>query len=230
MRTTCGLSACRDTVSARRGLSLIELTMGLSLAAVAAAGLLGLARMASQAAVLVGDGLDGQQGARRALERVTEELRWAETVVADTTCAPSGLCPSRVRARIPAGNPYRLSESYEVVFQYNPRQREIERRLGRGVNNLASRIRAFEITYHDAEGAQTTVPAAVSRVRIALVAKGRSSRPVFIESEVSLRNHRLLRTMPTYTPAWRPQPRGYGDPAPAVPVLPPGPPGPGEAR
>lgn len=214
----------------RRGLSLIELTLALSLTAMAAAGLMGIARMASQAAVLVGDGLDGQQGTRRAMERVTEELRWAETVVADAACAPSGLCPSRVRVRIPSGNPYRRAESYEVVFQYNPRQREIERRLGRGVNNLASRIDALEITYHDAEGALTLIPSEVARIRIALVARARTSRPVYMESEISLRNRRSPYTPPTHTPAWRPSPRGYGEPAQPAPTLPPGPPGPGEAR
>lgn len=204
--------------------------LALSLASMATAGLMGFVRMASQAAILVGDGLDRQQGARRALERVTEELRWAETVVADAACAPSGLCPSRVRVQVPPGNPYRRAESYEVVFQYNPRQREIERRLGRGVNNLASRIDALEITYHDAEGAPTLIPSAVARVRIAIVARARTGRPVYMESTVSLRNRRILYVAPTHAPAWRPSPRGYGEPAPPVPVLPPGPPGPGEAR
>lgn len=227
--TTPGHPACGPP-AARRGLSLIELTLALSLTAMAMAGLMGLVRMASQAAILAGDGLDGQQGARRAMERVTEELRWAETVVADAACAPSGLCPSRVRVRIPPGNPYRRAESYEVVFQYNPRQREIERRLGRGVNNLASRIDALEITYHDAEGALTLIPSAVARVRIAIVAKARTSRPVYMESTVSLRNRRIPYVAPPHTPAWRPSPRGYGEPAPPAPVLPPGPPGPGEAR
>jgi len=196
----------------------------------AAAGLMGLLRLASQAAILAGDRLDGQQGARRAMERVTEELRWADTVVADPACAPTGLCPSRVRVRIPSGNPYRREESYEVVFQYNPRQREIERRLGRGVNNLASRIDALEITYHDTEGTLTLIPFEVARVRIAIVARARTSGPVHMESMVSLRNRRVPYVGPAHRPAWRPSPRGYGEPAPSTPALPPGPPGPGEAR
>lgn len=227
--TTPNHSACGPP-AAHRGLSLIELALALGLTAMAAAGLMGLVRMASQAAILAGDGLDGQQGARRAMERVTEELRWAETVVADPACAPLELCPSRVRVQIPPGNPYRRAESYEVVFQFNPRQREIERRLGRGVNNLASRIDALQITYHDAEGTLTLIPSEVARVRIAIVARARTSRPVYMESTVSLRNRRIRYVAPTQTPAWRPSPRGYGEPAPPAPVLPPGPPGPGEAR
>jgi len=227
--TTPGHAACGPP-AASRGLSLTELALALSLTAMAAAGLMGLVRISSQAVILAGDGLDGQQGARRAMERITEELRWAETVVADAACAPSGLCPSRVRVLIPPGNPYRRAESYEVVFQYNPRQREIERRLGRGVNNLASRIDALEMTYHNAEGAPTLIPSEVARIRIALVAKARTSRPVYVESTVSLRNRLTLYVAPPLVPAWRPSPRGYEEPAPSPPVLPPGPPGPGEAR
>lgn len=227
--TTPDYPACGPP-AACRGLSLIELILALSLTAMAAAGLMGLVRLTSQAVILSGDRLDGQQGARRAMERVTEELRWADTVVTDPACAPSGLCPSRVMVRIPPGNPYRRAESYEVVFQYNPRQREIERRLGRGVNNLASRIDALEITYHDTEGALTLIPSEVARVRIAIVARARTSGPVYMESTVSLRNRRIRYVAPTHTPAWRPSPSGYGEPAPPTPPLPPGPPGPGEAR
>lgn len=230
MHATTPRHRARTPQAARRGLSLIELTLALSLTAIAMAGLVGLVRIASHAATLAGDGLDGLQGARRAMERVAEELRWAETVVADASCAPSGLCPNRVRVRIPPGNPYRQAESYEVVFQYNPRQYEIERRLGRGVNNLASRIDALEFTYHNTEGALTLAPSEVTRVRIAIVARGRTSRPAHMESTVSLRNRRFPYVAPPHTPSWRPSPRGFGEPVPPAPTLPPGPPGPGEAR
>lgn len=214
----------------RRGLSLIELVLALSLVGLAVAGLMGLARTTSRAALLTADRLDEQQGVRRALERVIEELRWAEAVVANPACLPNGLCPNRVRVRIPAGNPYRPAQAYEVVFQHNPRQREVERRLGRGVNNLASRVDSLAITYHDAQGGPAQVPSAVVRLRIALVARTRNGLPVFLESEVALRNRRVALATPAGTPVWRPSPRGPGEPTPPARVPPPGPAGPGEAR
>ncbi len=214
----------------QEGVSLAELVVALGLMAVAAAGLLGLVRMTVQAVALIGDGLDGQQGARRALERITEELRWGESVVPDATCAPTGLCQNRVSVRIPAGNPYRRAEAYEVAFQHNPRQREVERRLGRGVNNLASRIDAFEVTYHDAQGVPTPDPMAVARVRITLVARSQAGRTVQAQNTVSLRNRQIPFAPPTYAPAWRPSPAGYGDPPAPGPGAPPGRPGPGNAR
>ncbi|MBI3997477.1 MAG: hypothetical protein HY355_00485, partial [Armatimonadetes bacterium] len=56
------------------GFSALELVVALSLAALAVIGVLGLVRMTTRAAWVVESRLDAQQHARRAVERLTEEL------------------------------------------------------------------------------------------------------------------------------------------------------------
>ncbi len=217
--------------SGSRGLSMLELIVALSLMALAASGLLGLARVATRAAQIIEGRFEAQQNARRAIDRVIEELRWAEAVVPDAGCAPAGLCPDRVRARIPSGNPYRQDLAYEVVFQHNPRQREIERRVGRGVNNLASAVDRVEITYLEAGGVPATTAADVARIRVALVVRPRGGPEAIIESEVALRNRRVAEPAPpSPTPVWRPTPRGPDAPFPRDRIAPRVPPGPSRPR
>ncbi|MDR7520147.1 MAG: prepilin-type N-terminal cleavage/methylation domain-containing protein [Armatimonadota bacterium] len=193
----------------RLGFTLIELLIALSLGATAVVGVLGLVRVATQAAVLTEGRLDAQQHARRAMDRMVEELRWGEAVVPSALC-PSGLCADRVSVRIPSGNPYRQDQGYEVTFQHNPRQREAERRVGRGVNNLASLIERLEVAYLDTAGSPAADPAAVVRLRITLTAVPPRGTPITLQSEVALRNRRLLPAAPPSPPAvppWRPTPR-----------------------
>lgn len=210
---------------------MIELILSLCLLSMAAVGLFGLLRTATRAAQITENRLEAQQGARRAIERVIEELRWAEAVVADPGCLPAGLCPDRVTVRIPSGNPYRQAVGYDVVFQHNPRQREIERRVGRGVNNLASAVQTVGITYLDAGGMPAVTASEVARIRVALVVTPRGGPSSVIESEVALRNRRVPRAAPpSPTPVWRPSPRGVGEPIPADRIRPRVPPGPSEPR
>ncbi len=211
------------------GVTIIELVVAMSLISAVALGATGLVRTAARAAQVHGDRLDTQQGLRRAIERITEELRWAEAAVADSACGPTGLCPDRVSVHIPGGNPYRQDQPYDVIFQHNPRQREVERRVGRGVNNLAALVDGVAVTYLDADSRPAVTPAAVTRIRIALTARPRDGPPFVLESEVGLRNHRVRLTSPSAspsaTPVWRPSPRGVGQPAPgggAAPLPSPG--------
>jgi hypothetical protein len=200
----------------------MELVVTLALVAVVLTGLGGVVRTAIRVTRLHEDRLDVQQGSRRAVERIVEELRWAEHLIADPACGPGGLCPDRIRASIPAGNPYRRDAAYEVTFQHNARQHEVERRVGGGTTNLAAMIRRAEFTYLDGHGAPAAQPAAVVRVRVTLVATARDGRPVVVESDVALRNRRPVAVAtpspgPTASPvpAWRPTPRlpfGLGSP------------------
>ena len=201
-----------------RGWSMIELVIALTLLAVAAAGLWGLSGTASRASALHAGRLDAQQGARRALERVTEELRWAAGVVADPGCGPSGLCADRVAVMVPPGNPYRRDQAYQVTFRYNPVQREVERRVGGGVNNLASLVDRVAFTYLDAARQPASSAAAVARIRVALTLVPRGGHAVTVESEVGLRNWRLPYVRPSSSPAWRPTPSESW-----APLLPPDP-------
>ncbi len=215
------------------GVTILELVVALSLVFAVALGASGLVRTATRAAQIHGDRLDVQQGLRRTMERITEELRWAEAAVADSRCGPIGLCPDRVSVHIPGGNPYRQDQPYDVLFQHNPRQREVERRVGRGVNNLAALVDGVAVTYLDADSRPAITPAAVTRIRIALTARPRDGPPLVLESEVGLRNHRIQRISPPAPPAtrpWRPSPRGFGQPASGGGGVPPPPPGTPEAR
>lgn len=189
-----------------RGWSAIELVIALTLLALAAVSLWGIAGAASRASVLHAGRLDAQQGARRALERVTEELRWAAEVVADPACGPAGLCPDRVAVMVPPGNPYRRDQAYQVTFRYNPVQREVERRVGGGVNNLASLVDRVAFTYLDAAGRPAAGAPAVARIRVALTLVPRDGHAITVESEVGLRNWRLPYVRSSPAPAWRPTP------------------------
>lgn len=218
-------------MASSRGLSMLELIVALSLLALAATGLLGLVRVGTRTAQITENRLEAQQGARRAIERVIEELRWAEAVVPDAGCAPAGLCSDRVRVRIPSGNPYRRDQAYEVAFQHNPRQREIERRVGRGVNNLASAVDRVGMTYLDAEGVPAVAAADVARIRVALVVRPRGGPEAVIESEVALRNRRGAEPAPpSPTPVWRPSPRRPDAPIPRDRIAPRVPGGPSRPR
>lgn len=218
--------------AAKAGLTMLEVMVALSLAALAAAGLFGVARMTARNVQITEGRLEAQQGARRGLERVIEELRWAEAVIPDAACAPAGLCPDRVTVRVPPGNPYRRDQGYDVVFQHNPRQREIERRVGRGTNNLASAVDRVELTYLDAAGRPAATPDQVTRIGIRLVVRPRGGTDADVASEVALRNRRLAQPpTPAPTPVWRPSPREFGEPLPPDRIRPPRvPPGRAEPR
>lgn len=201
------------------GFSIIELVVALTVLALALIGIGGLARTATRVSLFHGERLDAQQAARRAVERIIEELRWAEAVVADPLCAPTGLCAERVTVRIPPGNPYRQDQSYVVRFQHNPRQREVERRVGGGVNNLASLIQTVRFTFLDVHGLAAAGPDEVKRIHLTLIVAPPTSATVTIDSGVALRNVRVPAptppTGPTPSPAWRPAPRLPGIPVPA---------------
>lgn len=174
----------------RGGWSVLELVLALSVLTLAAAALAGLGRLTTLSMQVTAHHLDAQQAARRGIERVADELRWAEAVLPEPGCGAAGLCADRVRASIPAGNPYRRDQPYEVLFQHNPRQRELERRIGRTVNNLASWVDRVEITCFGAAGRVAGAAAEVATVRIALVVTPPTGAPTVVETLVGLRNRR----------------------------------------
>lgn len=167
---------------------MIEVLVGLSLAAAVGAGAAAVAGASARWVIAHEARLDAQQGARRALDRMAEELRWAEAVMPDPACGGSGLCATRVRAWIPAGSPYGQGQAYAVTFLHNPAQREAERRVERAVVNLASLVDGLEFSYLDAGGVPTLEPARVVRLEINLVASPRGGPPVVLRTGVALRN------------------------------------------
>lgn len=212
------------------GWTILEVILSLSLAAAVVAAAAGLARVVGRAFVLTESRLEVTQAARRGLERMTEELRWAEAVVGDPACAPTLLCPTRVTVRIPSGNPYRHASVYEVTFQHNPRQREVERRVNTGVNNLSANIDSVTFTYLTALGTPAGSPQTTASIRVEMQVRHRAGATLAIEGEVGLRNHRVNYTTPTPWSTWRPVPRGPADRIPAQPISPPGSLGPPRPR
>lgn len=207
------------------GTTLIEAVLVLCVLAMAVGGMLGFLRTASLGTTLTEQRLDVQQSARRALDRIIEEVRWAEAVVGIPACGPTGLCADRVIVRVPAGNPYRGDQPYEVTFQHNARQREVERRVGSGTNNLSSHVERLEVTHFDAEGQSAGTPQSVARVRVSLTVRARSGHPLLLSGDAGLRNRRVPLPTIQQTPAWRPTPRGFMEPPPGErTVLPPPPP------
>jgi len=212
------------------GWTIIEVIVSLILAATVVAETAGLARVVGRAMAVTESRLEVTQAARRGLERITEELRWAEAVVDDPACPPTLLCPHRVRVRVPAGNPYRRAAAYEVMFQHNTRQREVERRVGTGVNNLSANIDSVTFTYQTATGTTAMTPQSTTAIRISMQVRHSAGATLTIEGEVGLRNRRVQYATPTPWPTWRPAPRGPAGRLPLPQIAPPGPLGPPQPR
>ncbi len=170
-----------------RGLTLIELVVALALLGTALAAIAGTVQGAYRTMFLVERTLEVQQNARIAVDRIVEELRWAEAVLDDARCA--GLCAERITVRISPHNPRRPGEAYVVTFQRDDAQRELERRLGGAVNNLAGSIESLIFRYFGPDGTAALRPQDVARVEVAVVAAapspGASRRVV---TDVFLRN------------------------------------------
>jgi hypothetical protein len=212
------------------GLTLLEVMLTVGLAAVAAAAWTGFLVTVLRTGAALEHRLDAQYHARRALARITEEARWAEAVVPDPLCPPAGLCTDRVTLRVPAGNPYRGLEAYEVRFHHNGSRQEVERRVGGGTNNLAAAIARFTVTYFDADGEPAADAAAVARIRVALVAVRAGAPPLPVQTDVLLRNRRPP-PVPAPTPTGpRPSPRAPGEPLGPDRWTPPGAPRPVQPR
>jgi len=177
------------------GLTLIEVIVALALLGTALAAIAGTVQGAFSTMLLVERTLEVQQNARIAVDRMAEELRWAEAVLDDPRCA--GLCAERISVRISPHNPRRPGEAYVVTFQRDESQRELERRLGSAVNNLAGSIESLIFRYLGPDGTAVARPQDVARVEVAVVASAPSpgARRAVV-TEVFLRN----RPAPTPTP------------------------------
>ena len=205
-----------DRPRRRPGMTLVEIVVALALVSAALAGIFGVASMAVRFSATHGNRLDTQQAARRAFDRVTEELRWAERIVPDPACPPRGLCAERVSAYVPPGNPYRRDQAYDVTFQLNRRDAEIERTVNRGTNNVAAHITGFALSYLDALGRPAGVAHDVTHLRVLVTAAARGTYALSWEGSVALRNLRPIPSTPVPSPTrvWRPTPRYRFEPAP----------------
>ncbi len=169
-------------------MTLIEVLVVAALLGLALLGIFGTIRITFDGMAMTERQLESQQSLRVAVDRMVEELRWGEVVLADPLCA--GLCPDRVTVRVPPHNPRRPGQPYVVTFGRDAAQRELERRLGAVVNNLAGGIERLEFRYFDAAGALTSSAPAVVRIEVSVTAAATGLRAArTIATEVFLRNH-----------------------------------------
>lgn len=192
------------------GFTLVELAAGLALLGLTASAVY-LTATASRSVQVLDRARETQQALRTALDRLAEELRWAEAVLPDPGCR--GLCADRLTAQVPAGNPLR-GGPYVVTFRRDARQREVERRVGRGVTNVAGSVDALAFAYFTGSGAPATRAEEVRRVAVLIegspggVGTGRQRVAV----EVFLRNTSAVGSpgapspSPPPSPAARPTP------------------------
>ncbi len=170
------------------GLTLVEVIVTLAVLGMALGAIAGMTRATFRSMLLTERTLEVQQNARVAVDRMVEELRWGEAVLADPLCG--GLCPDRITVRVSPHNPRRPGEAYTVTFQRDRAQRELERRIGLAVNNLAGSIESLSFRYFDPEGAPATRPQDVVRVEVTVVASETSPQPTSrtLVTDVFLRN------------------------------------------
>lgn len=170
------------------GLTLIEVVVVLTLLGVALGAIFGTVRLTFEGMAMTERQLESQQSLRVAVDRMIEELRWGEEVLADSLCG--GLCGDRVTVRIAPHNPRRPGQAYVVTFRRDAAQRELERRLGAAVNNLAGTIENLAFRYFDAAGAPASQPAEVVRIEVSVTAAASGGRAVrTMATDVFLRNH-----------------------------------------
>ncbi len=222
----------RSPAAGVRGLTLIELVVGLALAAVVLVSIYAVIATTMRSFIMTEDLLDVQQAARGVLDRVTEEMRWAEAVLPDMRCRPALLCVDRVTLRIPANNPLQSGADYDVAFRHDPRAQVVVRQQDRRTESLGDAITRVEFRYFTAGGAEATNPEDVARIQMAITvtrtASGREQQRT-LQTLVLLRNvHPPAAAVPEEpvpleTPfAPRPQPRSPSTPSP-VPSSGPGP-------
>lgn len=171
------------------GLTLIEVIVTLALLGTALGAIAGMVQATFRTMMLTERTLEVQQNVRVAVDRMVEELRWGEEVLADPRCG--GLCSDRITVRVSPHNPRRPGQAYTVTFQRDRVQRELERRIGLGVNNLAGSIESLAFRYFDPAGAPATRPQDVVRVEVAVIASEASPRRTsrIVTTQVFLRNH-----------------------------------------
>src|SRR3989304_343659 len=158
-----------------RGLTLIEVIVTLARLGTALGAIAGMVQATFRSMLLTERTLEVQQNVRVAVDRMVEELRWGEAVLADAR--GGGVWPARLSGRRSPPHPPRPGQAYPVPFQRDRVQRERERRIGLAVNNLAGSIESLSFRYFDPAGAPATRPQDVVRVEGRVGASETSPQP-----------------------------------------------------
>lgn len=172
-----------------RGLSLLEVLVGLAILVVALGGIYGLISQSVRSFGVNEDFLEVQQNARVALVRLGEEARWAEGVAASSVACPWSSC---VELNVSSDNPISPTVAYMVRFRHNASAQQFERTEGGTTRPLADNVTNIVFRYFDLNGADCALggctAADVVRVEAEIsLQRGETSARV-VSSDVFLRN------------------------------------------
>ncbi len=166
-----------------RGLTVIELLVGLSLLIVVLGATYEFLMTGQRAALTTRDSFMAQSQLRAALDTMTDEIRWADLVT-----AASG---TSVTVRIPQNTPFSVSSPYLVTFAYDAGARTVTRQQDLGASQpVAYNIvkpdssAGLSIDYYNASsgslGQTPAVLTEIARIRLTVIATTNRTSRTFV--------------------------------------------------
>jgi len=172
------------------GLSLVEIVVGLAVLVIALGGIYGVVSQSVRNFGVSEDFLEVQQNGRIALNRLAEEARWADGVLAS-----GGACvwPACVEFDVSADNPIKSpAATYQVRFRRDAATRRFERVEGGTTTVLAEHITGLTFRYLDRSGTDCAgggcTAADVVRIEAAISLQRGDTSTRVVNSDVFLRN------------------------------------------
>ncbi len=173
----------RTTARDSRGVTILELLIGMSLLIVVLGASYEFLMTGQRAALTTRDSFQAQSQLRSALDNLVDEIRWADSISAASAMS--------VTVHIPQNTPFSLSSPYSVTFAYNATNRTVTRQQDTGpIEAVAYNIvkpdntAGLTLGYYDASSLDlTSTPAdltAVARVRLTIVATTNRTSRTFV--------------------------------------------------
>ncbi len=166
-----------------RGLTVLELLIGLSLLIIVLGSVYEFLMTGQRAALTTRDSFMAQSQLRAALDNMTDEIRWADSVT-----AASG---TSVTVHIPQNTPFSVSSPYAVTFAYDAGARTVTRQQDLGaIVPVAYNIVKLDSTaglsidyYNDSSGSLGQPPSplsAIARIRLTVIATTNRTSRTFV--------------------------------------------------
>jgi len=178
------------------GFTLVELLVSLSVVALVLAATLGLLQQGQQGYLLGAAGVEAQQSARVALERMAREIRKAGFDPAGASFFPI-VNPSPTSLTLQNDlNGNSIIDARGETVTYLLRGTTLRRNAGGGAQPIIEGVRALSFAYLDADGVPTGAPERIRTVVIAMTvgpdflpgAPARDRLGVTLRTQVRLRN------------------------------------------
>ena len=166
-----------------RGLTVLELLIGLSLLIVVLGATYEFLMTGQRAALTTRDSFMAQSQLRAALDNMTDEIRWASAVTAASATS--------VTVTIPENTPFSVSSPYSVTFAYDAGARTVTRQQGLGaIVPVGYNIVKLDSTaglsidyYDDSSGWLGQTPGnlnAIARIRLTVIATTNRTSRTFV--------------------------------------------------